>query len=318
MNRKSIFIMIMVTLIVLLFGGCGGVARGGNLISEKNTSEFNSVDVTTSFSNIEFVPSDRYGFEIFAPESFAPEWDITNGRLTIRENTNWLIISMNIFSPQYYVKVYYPAGSGFDDISLTSSSGRIELPKTDVAYLDVRSSSGRVDANAENFANASIETSSGSITFSGSGGDARLESSSGAVRSVIYDCESMHVTTASGRVNITGNSDTDTATRAKVNTQSGSIQIDGISWRDVTTVTSSGSTTISGKLLGVTSVDTASGSVNIKVHGSPSQYGYTLTPNSGSINWNGERMEKPALSSGSFDNHIIVNTASGSIRVSFI
>ena len=315
MKRKSLFILVTVTLMVLLLGGCGNIAGDGVLISEKNTSEFSSVDVTTSFSRIEFIPSDRYGFEMFAPESFAPEWDITNGRLTIRENTNGSFFRLSIFS-RYYVKVYYPAGSGFDDVSLTSASGRIDLPKTDVTHLNIRSSSGRVDANAENFANASVETASGNITFSGSGGNADLESSSGTVQSVIYDCESMHVTTSSGRVTLTGKGDS--AAKLTVNTLSGRIQIDGAAWRDITAVTSSGSTTISGELLGITSVDTASGSVSIKVHGSPLEYGYTLTPNSGSVHWNGERMAKPALSSGSFDNHIIVNTASGGIRVSFI
>ena len=315
MSRKSLFVLVTVTLIIVLFSGCGNIVRDDVHISEKNTSEFSSVNVTTSFSKIEFVSSDRYGFEIFVPGSFAPEWDITDGRLTIRENTRLSVFRMGIFSPRYYVKVFYPAESGFDEISLTSASGRIELPKTDVANLDIRSASGRVDADAENFAKVSIGTASGSITFSGSGGSASLESSSGNVCSVINDCESMKVTTNSGSVNLTGNGESDTA--LTVNTASGRIQIDGTAWRDATTRTSSGKTEISGKLLGNTSVETASGSVNISVHGSSSQYGYTLTPISGSVHWDGNRMAKPAHSSGSFDNHININTASGGIRVSF-
>jgi len=315
MKKKSIFILVAVTLMVLLFGGCGNIARSDVHISEKNTAGFSSVDVTTSFSSIEFVSSDRYGFEIFVPGSFAPEWDITNGRLTIRENTNRAIVSLNAFSPQYYVKVFYPAGSGFNDISLASASGRIELPQMDVAYLDIRSSSGRVDAGAEKSANVSIDTSSGSITFSGSGDNVNLESSSGNVQSVIYECGSVNVTTSSGSINLTGKGET--ATALTVNTMSGRIDIDGVAWRDITARTNSGTTAISGELLGNTFVETSSGSVNISVNGSPSQYGYTLTPNSGSIHWNGDRMASPALSSGSFDNHITVDTASGGIRVSF-
>jgi len=307
--------MIAATLVVLLFGGCGGIAIDSVSVSEKNTSEFSSVDVTTSCSRIEFVSSDRYGFDIFVPGSFTPEWDITDGRLTILENTGISIFRLGIFSPSYYVKVYCPSGSVFDEISLTSASGRINLPKTDVAKLDIRSASGRVDAYAENFTNASIVTASGSITFSGSGGNASLDSSSGTVRSMINDCESMKITTNSGSVNLTGKGESDTA--LTVNTASGRIQIDGTAWRDATTSTSSGKTEISGELLGNTSVETASGSVNISVHGSPSQYGYSLTPVSGSVHWDGNKMAKPAFSSGSFDNHITVNTASGGIRVSF-
>jgi len=315
MKSKSLFVLVTIALIALLFAGCGNITRNDILISEKNTSEFRSVDITTSFSEIKFVSSDRYGFEILVPGSFDPEWDITNGRLTIRENTNRMIVSLNVFSPRYSVKVYYPAGNDFNDISLRSASGRIELPQMDVKNLDIRSSSGRIDAVAEGSVKVSIETSSGGISFSGSGGNVDIESSSGNVRSVITDCESVNVTTSSGNVNLTGKGDS--ATALTVNTMSGRIDINGIAWRDITARSSSGTITINGELLGITSVDSSSGSVNISVHGNPSQYGYTLTPNSGSIFWNGERMASPALSSGAFDNHIMVDTASGSIRVSF-
>jgi len=315
MLKKTLVLFAAVMLIAVMFAGCGPKGINSVRINERDITPFNEVRVTTSLSEIELVESDRYGIDIFVPERFAPEWGVENGRLTIRENTSNHIFSGITLRNNYYVRVYYPAGVEFSDITLLSASGRIDLPKVSVKDLSIESSSGSVRAAAEAFGYASIKSSSGSITFSGSGGDVRLESQSGAVQSVTDNCEAIRVTTSSGRAVVTDKGDA--ATALSVDTQSGSIEVRGGVWQDLTARSSSGSTTINGALLGSTFAETASGSVRINVTGSPAEYGYTLTPASGSIHLNGERMSKPALSSGSFDNHITVTTASGSIRVDF-
>ena len=277
MRNKIIPVLITMMVAALLLSGCNNADRNV-LINEKNISAFDSVSVTTSSAMIEFVASDRYGLEIFVPERLGPEWDVTNGRLTITAKPRGIFSVPGITILKSYVKVYYPEGAVFHDISLKSSSGRIELPQVEVSDLDVHTSSGKIDASVGNCDAISATTSSGSVTLACSG---------------------------------------DLAAALNVETSSGSIRADGVAWRDVRTRTSSGATKISGELLGNTDVKTSSGSVKLSVCSDPSRYGYSLTPSSGSIHWDGVRMGKPARSSGSFENDIVVDTSSGSIRVEF-
>jgi len=315
MFKKTFILVAAIALTATLFGGCGSIGVGSVRISEKDITPFNSISVSSSSTRIELVESDGYGLDILVPDRFAPEWDVTGGRLTIRENAAWFNSGWNIFPRNHYIKVYYPAGTAFTGISLASASGRIELSRADVADLRIESASGRINAKAESAGNVSVESSSGDITFSGSGGNVRIISQSGAVQAVSDNCDALSVTTSSGRITLTGKGDTPTA--LSVNTQSGRVDIKGGSWRDVTARTSSGGANISGKMLGSAFVETASGSVQISVDGSLSEFGYSLTSSSGSIRLQGERMAKPAQSAGSFDNNINVVTSSGGIRVDF-
>jgi len=316
MYRSVFLAFTAIAMAILLFSGCSVNMENNVRIDERNIAEFDSVSVTTSLSDIEFVESDRYGLDLFVPRRFAPDWDVSSGRLTIQEKTTDIIFNLSINSPRYYVKVYYPAGTCFSDISLVTSSGSVRLPQVDVKDLDIRSSSGAINANAEKSDRVAMNTSSGDITYTGSGGFVDLRTSSGAVRSIIEDCDAIHVTTSSGDVNVAGKGDL--ATNLNVHTQSGKIRVAGATWQDITTVSSSGETAVSGELLGNTSITTSSGSVSISVAGDPSYYGYALRSSSGTILWNGEKMGKPAISSGSFENHIEVSTSSGSIRVDFV
>ena len=277
MRKKFIVVLITMTLAVILLSGCNNVSKN-ILMEEKNLFAFNSVYVATSSSKIEFVASNHYGLEIFVPESFNPEWDVTNGQLNIYAKTRGSFFVPNITFSKSYVKVYYPAGTVFNDITLKASSGAIELPQVSVSDLDVSASSGTINASVKNCDAISATTSSGSVTLACSG---------------------------------------DLVTALTVNTSSGSIRADGTAWRDVMTKTQSGATEISGELFGDTYVKSSSGAVILNVNGDPSQYGYSLTPSSGSIHWNGIKMGKPARSTGSFDNNIVVDTSSGSIRVEF-
>ena len=277
MRNKIISIFMAAALTAVLLSGCNNA--GENVfINERNISAFDSVNVATSSAMIEFVASDHYGLEILVPERISPEWDVANGQLTISAKPRGFFSAPNISFSKSYVKVYYPVGAVFHDISLKSSSGSIELPQVVVYDLNASTSSGKINASVGNCDSISATTSSGSVTLTCTG---------------------------------------DSAAALTVDTSSGSIRADGVAWRDVRTKTHSGSTEISGELFGNTNVKTSSGSVKLRVGSDPSQYGYSLTPGSGSIHWDGVKMDKPARSSGPFENDIVVDTSSGSIRVDF-
>jgi hypothetical protein len=314
MRKKIMLAFITFTLIALLLAGCNN-ARANVFISEKNIPAFDSVSITASSSMIEFVASDRYGVEIFVPEEFSPEWDVVNGKLTIFENANGFRFPPSITFSKNYVKVYYTAGTVFNEISLRASSGSIELPQAVVSYLNATTSSRRINASTEKCDSTYIKTESGDVNFSGCVGDVDITTYSGAVKSEISNCDAISVKTHSGRVTLAAEGDL--ATVLTVSTSSGSIRADGIAWRDVKTETSSGSTDISGELFGDTYVKASSGDVKLSISSDPSQYGYSLEPGSGSIHWNGEKIGKPAHSSCSYEKNIVVDTSSGSIRVEF-
>jgi len=314
-SKLAMITLMTVVMFAALFTGCG-LRVGDNIkIDERNTSEFNSVSVEASLSNIELIEADNFGLEIFAPKRFSPEWDITNGHLTIREKTTDFIFNLSISSPRYYVKVYYPTGTVFNEVILRTSSGDINVTRVDANDLDVFTSSGEINASAENFSNASMKTSSGNIRFSGNGEYVDMNTSSGSIKSDIEGGDAIRATTSSGSISITGRGDAATALIA--NTQSGNITANGVAWRDINTVASSGDITINGALLGNSYIKTSSGSLNITVDGDASQFGYSLTASSGSIYWDGMKLAKPANSSGSFENNIDATTSSGDIRVDF-
>ena len=307
------------------------------IINEKKIPAFSSADITTSSARIEFIPSDHYGLEISMPEEYDPQWKVEGNRLTVRHKTgNVHIVGFVFNTDRYYVKVYYPKGAGFDEIQLTASSGEIKLPETEVKKLTIVTSSGNINANAVQFADAVIKASSGDINFTGRSvnGQVEIKSSSGKIDANSNGCEQVKITTSSGKINadvdgcgkvgitassgdITVWSKNNKATNLSVKTTSGKIRVDGAAWSGLEAESSSGDIRVVGALFGATSVKASSGQVELQVNGQASQYGYDLRANSGSIHWDGRKMEKSARASDSLDNLIKVNTSSGSIKVDF-
>ena len=351
MCKKVFCVLTATALIAMMFSGCNFSSKS-ILINETNIPAFNSVSVTASSANIEFIESGQYGLEIFVPEEYAPKWDVSNGRLTILEKTQSSLVHI-INTPGYYIKVYYPAGIEFNDVALKSASGDIKLPRFDASSLKITSASGKVIANSGKCDDVSIATTSGDIAFSGSGDNINISSSSGVVQSEAENyCAGVSIETASGDISLSGNcgsvnmastsgtviSKTENcdaiyaetssgdinlinngtaAALLNITTRSGSIRADGDVWQEVTTESTSGDIAINGELRGNTSIATTSGIVEMSINGNPLEYGYELIPTSGSIKWNGKNMNKPAFLSGSFNNHISVNTTSGDIQVDF-
>jgi len=307
------------------------------IINEKKIPAFSSADITTSSTRIEFIPSDHYGLEICMPEEYDPQWKVEGNRLTVRQKTgNVHIVGFVFTTDRYYVKVYYPKGAGFDEIQLTASSGGIKLPETEVKKLTITTSSGNINANAVQFANAVVKASSGDINFTGrsANGQAEIKSNSGKVDASANGCEQVKITASSGKINanvdgcskvdITASSGDITvlskdkkATNLTVRAKSGKIRVDGAAWSELYAESSSGDIQVAGALFGTTSVKASSGRVELQVNGQASQYGYDLRASSGSIHWDGRKMEKSAHASDSLDNLIKVNTSSGSIKVDF-
>ena len=207
--------------------------------------------------------------------------------------------------------------NGQTDIS--TSSGNITINnQSSQGQMNISASSGNVRANVSDAAEIMVSTSSGNITSTLDNiAVVSLGASSGNIESGVDGCDTVSIRTSSGNISVS--SDDATATNLSVNTTSGRIRVEGQAWQDLTAESSSGNIDISGALLGNTSARATSGRVELDVWGQASQYGYDLnaTSSGATIRWDGNRMDRPARSSGSFEHNININTTSGNIRVDF-
>jgi len=207
--------------------------------------------------------------------------------------------------------------NGQTDIS--ASSGNITVNnRSNQGQMNISASSGNVRANVSDAAEVMVSTSSGNITSTLNNiAVVSLSASSGNIETSVDGSDAANIRTSSGNISV--DSDDTTATNLTANATSGRIRVEGGTWQDLTAESSSGNIDISGALLGNTSARATSGRVELDVRGQVSQYGYDLnaTSSSATIRWDGNRMDRPARSSGSFEHNISVNTSSGNIRVDF-
>jgi len=202
---------------------------------------------------------------------------------------------------------------------IIASSGNITVSnQSNQGQMNISASSGNVRAYVSDAAEVTVSTSSGNITSTLNNIDVvSLSATSGNIDTSVDGCDAVSIRTSSG--NISANSDDLRATILSVNATSGRIRVDGETWQNLTAESSSGNIDINGALFGSTSVRATSGNVGMNVTGQASQYGYDLnaTSSGATIRWDGNRMNRPARSSGSFEHNINVNTSSGNIRVDF-
>jgi DUF4097 and DUF4098 domain-containing protein YvlB len=289
-------------------------------LEEKNIPSFKAAGIITTSADVELIPADCFGIEIRMPAAFEPEWKVENDRLVFRQtnpvNAN---IGVSMTNNRRYVKIYYPEGTVFDDIHLQTTSGNITVSaESNRGRLTVKATSGYVRADVSGAAEAAIHTSSGNIMSSlHDTADVYLTASYGKVETGVDGCDTVTIKTTSGNVSVTN--DDEKAVMLSVNVSSGKIEADGKAWINLSTESSSGDIRIKGALWGDTSVRTSSGRVELTVKGRASQYGYNLnTVSSGAaIHWDGNRLGKPARSSGSFEHTIEISTSSGGIKVDF-
>lgn len=143
--------------------------RNPNIISELDLDTISSIDVDASYANIEFIESDKYGFEIIYYNDIyndGPVWSFENGRLKLgfsEGSVKMQILSMDFSftGSRGKIKIYLPRGTELETVSLKTGSGDINI--------------GGFNANK-----AIIHNSYGDVSLNGfSGGDLRIELDSG-------------------------------------------------------------------------------------------------------------------------------------------
>ncbi|MCL2665540.1 MAG: DUF4097 domain-containing protein, partial [Defluviitaleaceae bacterium] len=222
--------------------------RPADTVSVKANEPIKTVNVNVSSLNVFLRPSDHYGFEIYAPESYGVKWSLEDGALVITsEPEKFSAFSLVMFRGDHYrIEIFYPAEllvSGFDALAsadIKTSSGNVTISSLRVKDIKVAASSGNIKVDSLFVGNASFKALSGNIVFEGA--------ADYAGRYAVFS-------TSSGNINVNMFSGT-----AIASAQSGNINIRG-SLSEVKATTGSGNITFRGSIV---TADVKATSGNVK------------------------------------------------------
>ena len=255
-------------------------------ITEPNVEAFTSINASTIAADIELIPSDSFRFEAkLPPNSNGLDWSVTDGVLTIDTQNNWSwrfrIFDLDFLDNNYYLKIYYPAGSQFDQVKLHSVAGDLN---------------GGTQLSTRDLA---VDTVSGNLIFNVAG------------------CEQVDMSTTSG--DITFNSDDSSISSLLAKTVSGRINLKHVIWQNLTAKSVSGDIEIGGEAGARTLISSVSGSVRLGLLASSVEYTYDISSLSGNITVNEQRLGNPAHSTITppSDQQIGISTTSGDIALDF-
>ena len=101
-------------------------------ITEPDIGYFMNVDVETGFCDVEFVTSDKYGFDACG---YGMEWDWSLNNDTLRiSHKNKVNFNLNLFRLDFsgsnnnnYVKVYVPNDAQLGTVDVNADSGDVNL-----------------------------------------------------------------------------------------------------------------------------------------------------------------------------------------------
>jgi len=188
----------------------GESGRSGEmtLVNERNLPAFTDIDISLVNTNIQLEPASYYGVEIRYPAERDINWEVRNGKLFVKDNTN-RTFSINRFDGDSYVIVYSPADK-MDMIKLATVSGTIKIDEYNAQSITINTVSGEIISRGCKSRKLNIETVSGSITQEKcTSEDIRLVSVSGRIH---YETElqdtqyNINLSSVSGRVTVNGES----------------------------------------------------------------------------------------------------------------
>ena len=207
---------------------------------------FKSVQISVICSSVEFIPSDRFHFELKPSKRTFFEKSFEGGNLTITERKHFSFFS---FGNYYggYVKVYYPAKHHFESVSVRSvsadvsmsslaasdcavdiTSGSASLRSIFAPRMTIKKISGPMDCRDCIFENLTFKNISGSNIFSGcETGFADMNNTSGRVEYSGKITKALNISSVSGDMRFAVNGHADEYSK-DVTMMSGSLVINGV------------------------------------------------------------------------------------------
>jgi DUF4097 and DUF4098 domain-containing protein YvlB len=171
MKKKWIIIAILAVM-GLTFLTIGAISSGRGMIFMSGENEFIEVrdtePITSIYigfvsSNIRFVESDSFGYEISHKSEKNIHHSISDGVLRIEERLRIRFINFDFRREREYVNVFLPSDVSLDTVEIRTTSGNTNIGSFECEKLIVRLTSGNTTINNVTAKNAELRMTSGNI-----------------------------------------------------------------------------------------------------------------------------------------------------------
>jgi hypothetical protein len=203
-------------------------SREAVVVSQRNLAGVTAISVESVGADVEFVPSDDFGFEARTDRG-DPVWSVEGGVLSVREHESAFATQFSGFANlltsdgEASIQVFYPQDARLDSLHVSTVSGEVSFPELAGAVAglaDFHSTSGSLRVDSLEAQRLAFTTVSGDIRgVDVSAPETRVESTSGDI-DLAGLAGDLTVETTSGRVKLAGGE-----LWGKLNSVSGDIEI---------------------------------------------------------------------------------------------
>jgi len=291
---------------------------GVSHITEWGLEAFKNIQIDAGLSDIEFISSDKYGIDLYG-DNMEWNWTLENGLLRITHDRGTRLQVMNldfISTERNHVKIFLPVDTNLETVDIKTSSGNIKLSYIQTERLEATTSFGDINLSNITSDNMKISVSSGkftgknldaqSLTYTSSFGDGQFQS----VKATNFTADS-----SSGNLNLIGCDLGD----MNIKTNFGDITAYGLISTGANIQARSGGINITGDISGENIINTSFGDIKLTMGGRREDYSFDITVRFGDITIDGERLRDQGsfVSSPVQQNHFIISSSSGDIRMNF-
>lgn len=334
-NKVTIILMLLLATTLLCGCGLGYVVNSGRYLRRSDGIEFTvekekydqikKIDIHTSMGNIDIIPSDAYYVDInylFWVEK--PYFRVEDGVLYF-DDSKTMPISYSInFNLDNSIKIYIPE-EAFEDVSISTSSGDIDIEGLATKTLDLSISYGDLTIKNSAAAKADIDMSSGNskisdfqvgkLEYANSYGDASFKDinleNSRLPENTTFD--KFNISMSSGNVDI---SELITEKLAIANSY-GNVTCDKIVAEEFDASLSSGDLRVKNSDIIKADVDNSYGDATLRLLGTASDYSLDLDTSYGVIKVDHKEYEESMRISQPGPRKITASLSSGDIDISF-
>ena len=142
------------------------VSKGEKYVLElTELDDFKDIEADLSIGDLKFIKSDKFAIE-YEYYDVEPEFSVDNGKLTVKTADQFFDLSFDFsVSNKSYMKIYYPDGAEFNDLSVDLSCGNLNIDGMNVSGKSVFDNScGNVTVNNYTAKDVEIDLSSGNFS----------------------------------------------------------------------------------------------------------------------------------------------------------
>lgn len=303
---------------------------------ESRTLEpFSNMTIKVPAAALLLIPSDHFGIEYDLSFSNEVEEDwVSDGTYRFIVIIKPLKAAFDWSLRNDYVRIFYPVGTKFDSVMLTTLSGRLEAGSLAANELLVKSSSGKIALEGAQAHTIHVDSTSGTIELKNlQGAVAVVKNTSGSIRLAAAVLSSrLDVATTSGRVELQEIRAEEVSTRMT----SGSMNVDNCTskhfvGRDksggfharrlsveqgIEFESTSGSIEVEGALGGQSRLACASGGIKVTTSLPKESYSYDVSTTTGSVRVDGQKLPGSMVNQNA-PNRIIMSAVTGTLRLDF-